>query len=408
MLRLRSTLLLGVALLGGWASAAPRSELLVLLSIDGFRWDYLDRYEAPTLRQLAACGVRAHRLIPCFPSKTFPNHYSIVTGLYPEHHGIVANWFFDPVRQEAFGMSKPSCNQDARWWGGEPAWITAEKQGIRSACYFWPGSETEQQGLRPSRYKRFDGKESSLQRVDGLLRWLATPGTDRPRFCTLYFDLVDTAGHNFGPDAPETALAVKQADEAVAQLIAGLAQLGLEESTNFVVVSDHGMADCGPDRVIFLEDLLDVSQVQVDFTGPTAGIRPTAGTDLSAMVASIRAKAPSGLQVYLRPDVPARLHYNEGERISPIILIADAPWNIESKIGWPKRQLTYSRGTHGWDPATPEMGALFIASGPAFLRGVTLADVENIHIYNLLCATLGIVPAPNDGDDRLVRAVLVR
>jgi len=405
---LRVGVLLWFALWSGWAAAAPRAERLILLSIDGFRWDYLDKYEAPTLRELAIHGVRADRLIASFPTKTFPNHYTIVTGLYPEHHGVVANWFFDPALNETFGMSKPGCNQDARWWGGEPAWITAEKQGLRSACYFWPGSETEQQGLRPSHYKPFDAKESSIQRVDGLLGWLAEAGPNPPRFCTLYFEVVDNAGHTYGPDSPETAQAVKQADEAVAHLLAGLARLGLRDDTNLVIVSDHGMADCGPDRVVFLEDLLDVTSVQVDFTGPTAGLRPKPGVDPGALVARIRAKAPPSLQVYLRADVPARFRYNEGERISPIILIADVHWNIESKLGWPKRQPTYSRGTHGWDPATPDMGALFIANGPAYCQGLRIGAVENIHIYNLLCATLGLTPAPNDGDDRLVRAVLSR
>ena len=387
-------------------AAAPKSALLILVSIDGFRWDYLRKFDAPVLRSLAAAGVHATRLTPSFPSKTFPNHYTIVTGLRPEHHGIVSNWFFDPAFNETFSMGKPASNTEARWWAaGEPVWITAERQGVRTACYFWPGSEAENHGRRPSRFKPFDGKLPTTQRVDELLGWLTGPAAERPRFCTLYFDLVDHAGHTYGPDAPETGAAVKEADDALARLLDGLAKLGLRDSTSLVIVSDHGMATCGPDQVIFLEDMMDVSRVQVESTGPVGGVRPKDG-DAAGLVARIRAKKIPHLQVWLREEVPARFHYDTGDRIPPVVLIADEHWNIESKLGWPNRRLTYLRGSHGWDPALPDMGALFIASGPAFRRGVELPDVENIHIYNLLCAALGLKPAPNDGDDRLVRAAL--
>ena len=381
-------------------------ELLILISIDGFRWDYLQKHDAPTLRQLAAAGVHATRMTPSFPSKTFPNHYTLVTGLYPAHHGIVSNWFFDPAFGETFGMSKPASNREPRWWLGEPVWSTAERQGVRSACFFWPGSETESPSNRPTFFQTFDGKMPSNTRVDGLLAWLDLPPVQRPRLYTLYFDIVDHAGHTFGPEATETALAVKEADLAIARLLAGLAARGLVETTNLVVVADHGMSECGPDRIIFLEDLMDVSQVQVESTGPNGGVRPKPGVDVAAFVAGIRAKAPPQMKVYLREEVPARFHYRGNDRIPPIVLICEDHWSIESKLGWPKRVLTYNRGTHGWDPATPNMGALFIASGPAFRRGVEIPDVENIHVYNLLCAALGITPAPNDGDDRLVRAAL--
>ena len=390
------------------APKPPRSELIILLSIDGFRWDYLQKYDAPVLKQLAASGVHATRMTPAFPTKTFPNHYTLVTGLYPAHHGIVGNWFYDPAFNETFGMSKSESNTAARWWAaGEPVWITAERQGVRSFCFFWPGSEAENHGMRPSRSKPFDWKMPTTQRVDELLGWLAGPATERPRFCTLYFDLVDTAGHKYGPAAPETGAAVKAADEAVARLLAGLAKLGLRDSTSLVVVSDHGMSECDPDRVVFLEDLMDVSQVQVESTGPVGGVRPKDG-DAAGLVARIRAKMIPHVQAFVRAEVPAQFAYNTGDRIPPVVLIAADHWNIESKVGWPNRVLTYSKGSHGWDPATANMGALFIASGPSFRAGIEIPDVENIHVYNLLCAALGIKPAANDGDDRLLRAALKR
>jgi len=378
---------------------------LILISIDGFRWDYLQQHDAPTLKALAAGGVHATRLTPSFPSKTFPNHYTLVTGLYPQNHGIVANWFYDPADNAKFDMSKT----EARWWrGGEPVWITAEKQGVRSACFFWPGSESAHEGLRPTFFKPFDKKLAAAERVDGLLAWLALPPEQRPRFATLYFDIVDTQGHQFGPLAPETAAAVKEADDAIARLLAGLDRLGLRESASLVIVSDHGMSEISPEQTVFLEDLMDLSQVRVEATGPYGGVRPKPGVDVAALVAGIRAKAPPQIKVYRREDVPARLHYNTGDFIPPVLLFADDHWTIEERSRWSLAWSRLTKATHGWDPATPNMGALFIASGPAFQRRVEIPDVENIHLYNLLCAALGLKPAPNDGDQRLVRAALRR
>ncbi len=407
---LAALLLLGVAaaLSSCHSTRSAPAGPLILISIDGFRWDYLQKYDAPTLRRLAAGGVHAQRMTPSFPTKTFPNHYTLVTGLRPEHHGIVSNWFYDPAFGETFGMSKPASNQEARWWAaGEPIWITAEKQGLRSACFFWPGSEADNHGLRPSHYRPFDMKLTCAERVDGLLAWLDLPGAERPRLLTLYFDIVDSAGHTYGPDAPETRAAIKQADDAIGRLLNGLAQRGLRDTANLVIVSDHGMSPCGPDRIIFLEDILDSSQVQVESTGPNGGVRPKDG-DATGLVASIRARHAPHVQVYLREETPERLHYRHNDRIPPVVLMADDHWNIESKVGWPKRAPTYNIGSHGWDPATPNMGALFVAHGPAFRHGVEFADVENIHLYNLLCSVLGIRPAPNDGDDTLVRLALRR
>jgi predicted AlkP superfamily pyrophosphatase or phosphodiesterase len=388
----------------------PRADLLILISIDGFRWDYLRQYEAPVLDGLATGGVHATRLTPSFPSKTFPNHYTLVTGLYPAHHGIVGNWFYDPASGDTFGMSKPASNNEERWWAaGEPVWITAEKQGVRSACFFWPGSETTHDGVRPSFHKAFDKKLRAAERVDGLLAWLALPPAQRPRLATLYFDVVDDMGHRHGPVAPETGAAVREVDEALARLLAGLERLGLRERTDLVIVSDHGMSEQSPDRVIFLEDLMNVSQVQVDSTGPTGGVRPKPGTVTPAeLAAQIRAKAPPQLHVWLRDETPEGFHYRGNPRIPDVVLLCDDHWNIESKVGWPKRVPTYNQGNHGWDPATLNMGALFVAHGPSFRRKTEVPDTENIQVYNLLCAALGIKPAPNDGDDRLVRAALAK
>jgi len=407
--RLLSGLLLFVAALGLVScrhAPAPRpDDPVILISIDGFRWDYPELHDAPVIARLAAEGVRAERMKPSFPSKTFPNHYTLVTGLRPESHGIVANWFFDPALGEMFGMA----NTEEKWWsGGEPVWITAERQGVRAACYFWPGSETPHHGLRASRYEPFAKKRTSRERVDGLLAWLDDPPEKRARFYTLYFDIVDTAGHEHGPAAPETRAAVHEVDAALARLLDGLAARGLRDRTNLVIVSDHGMSECGPDRVIFFEDLMDTSLVQIESNGPNGGVRPKDPARTAEILAGIRAKAPPQLKAYLRGEVPARFHYRTGDRIPPIVLICDDHWNIETKVGWGARQKIYSKGTHGWDPETPNMGATFIAQGPAFRRGATVAAFDNIHVYDLLCTLLGIRPAPNDGDNRLAAEVLRR
>ncbi len=385
------------------AAAGP----LILISIDGFRWDYLQKYNAPVLKQLAADGVYAQRLTPSFPSLTFPNHYTIVTGLYPEHHGVVANSFYDPVLHERFNFKTHETSVDPRVWaGGEPVWITAEKQGVRSACFFWPGSEAENHGTHPSLFKPFEKSLSCAQRVDGLLAWLDLPPGQRPRFCTLYFDIVDSKGHLYGPDAPETAAAVQEVDSAIGRLLAGLTQRKLREQTDLVLVSDHGMEPVSPDRVIFLDDYVDLNTVDIDFAGANAGLRPKSGA-AEELVAKFRGKHPQ-LGAWLRAEVPPALHYRASDRIAPVVLSAAPGWYITSHDFLRMKLLAFERGTHGYDPAAPNMGALFIASGPSFQSGRVIKEVENIHIYNLLCAVLGLKPAPNDGDDRLVRAALAR
>jgi predicted AlkP superfamily pyrophosphatase or phosphodiesterase len=384
---------------------APRP--LILISIDGFRWDYLQKFNPPVLRQLAAEGVRAKRLTPSFPSLTFPNHYTLVTGLHPEHHGIVANTFYDPVLREKFNFKTHETSVDPRWWtGGEPVWITAEKQGVRSACFFWPGSETENHGTHPSFFKPFDKSLTCAERVDGVLAWLDLPPEARPRFCTLYFDLVDTEGHRFGPDSPETAAAVQQVDDAIGLLLASLTQRGLRESTNLVIVSDHGMEPVSPDRVIVLDDYVDLNTVDIDFTGANAGLRPKTGT-AKELVAKFQGKHPQ-LKAWLRNKVPRSLHYRASDRIAPVVLSAEPGWTILSRDFLRMKRLTFDHGAHGYDPASPNMSALFIANGPSFQHRRVIDPVENIHVYNLLCAVLGLKPAPNDGDGRLVRAVLKR
>jgi predicted AlkP superfamily pyrophosphatase or phosphodiesterase len=382
---------------------SPPDRTVILVSLDGFRWDYLQKYQPTNLLRLAATGVQAKRLIPAFPSLTFPNHYTLVTGLYPEHHGIIGNNFYDPNLKTNFTFSSPAANEN-HWWGGEPIWVTAIKQGRRANCMFWPGSQSEIGGVRPTEWKPFNKQTTFTEGVDTVLDWLQQPIERRPSFVTLYFYEPDTAAHHHGATAPEVAAAVALVDHAVGRLTAGLEQLKLTDTVNLVIVSDHGMTDLSTNRVIALGDLVDLNNVQIDFSGATAGLRPLDG-NVDALYTVLKKRAKH-FRIYRREEMPKRLHFRANDRIPPLVLIADEGWFITPRTAEDQAKRTLLKATHGFDPELPSMGGIFIASGPAFRRGQTIAPVENIHVYNLLCATLGLQPAPNDGDDRLAKKVL--
>lgn len=382
---------------------APSNRIVILVSLDGFRWDYLQRYQPTNLLRLAATGVQAKRLIPAFPSLTFPNHYTLVTGLFPEQHGIVGNNFYDPVLRTNFTFSSAAANEN-HWWGGEPIWVTAIKQGRRANCMFWPGSQSEIGGVRPTEWKPFNKSTTFTEGVDTVLGWLQKPVEERPSFVTLYFYEPDTTAHHHGATGPEVAAAAALVDNAIARLTAGLEQLKLTEHVNLVIVSDHGMTDLSPDRVIALGDLVDMTKVRTDFSGATAGLRPLDG-DVDSLYAALKKKAKH-FRIYRREKTPKRFHFRANDRIPPLVLLADEGWFISPRTAEDQAKRTLLKATHGFDPGLPSMGGIFIANGPAFQRGKTIAPVENIHVYNLLCATLGLNPAPNDGDARLVKKVL--
>jgi predicted AlkP superfamily pyrophosphatase or phosphodiesterase len=384
---------------------APRDRILILVSLDGFRWDYLQKFKAqtPRLNQLAAEGVHMERLIPVFPSLTFPNHYTIVTGLWPEHHGIVNNRMFDPNFKANFYIFDNPGPTNGIWWGGEPIWVTAIKQGRFADCMFWPGSEAEIDGTRPTEWKTFDAKVPPDAVVDAGLNWLAQTN-NRPNLVTLYFHEVDTESHRHGVESVQVAKAVPEMDEAVGRLIDGLHRLQLDDIANVVIVSDHGMTDLSTNRVIALSDYLDLTSVQIDTWGAVAGLRPMDG-NVDALYNEFAGRE-NHFKVYRRENMPARFHYTDNPRIPPVVLVADEGWYINKHPVDPSKY--FESATHGFDPELKSMGATFIAYGPAFRRGVTLPPTPNVDIYNLLCATLGLKPAPNDGDDSLVREVLAK
>lgn len=411
---MRLTALLSVAaVLAACAAPHPATSVpappaargpVVLVSIDGLRHDALDRagVEAPALRRLAAEGARADHLVPVYPTKTFPNHYSLVTGLHPEAHGLVNNTMRDPGRlvdgrPARFSLSDRAAVADGAWWGGEPIWVTAERQGVRAATVFWPGSEAAIGGVRPSRWLPYDGDMPYAARVDTVLAWLSGPAP--ARLATLYFEGVDTAGHRHGPDAPETAAAIAEVDAAMARLVAGLAARGIEAT--IVVVSDHGMVAVSPDRVVVLDDAIDLDAVDEVMWGEPVGIWPGAA-DADSLVA--RLDALPHLDAMRREAVPERLHYRASDRIPAIVLMADEGWTVTSRAGLARRAPT--GGAHGYDNALPSMHGVFFAAGPAVRAGAEIGAVQAVDVYALLAQLLGVRPAAHAGDATLADRVL--
>lgn len=398
--------------LGGCASqTGPRDTPppLILISMDGFRWDYMQLHpaETPHLRALARTGISAKGLIPVFPSNTFPNHYSIATGLYPSHHGIVNNTMFDPALGEYFRYNSPASPRDPRWWQGEPIWVTAVLQGKMSACYYWPGSEAPIKGTFATYWKPYNYRDVTYEsRLDELVSWLKRPTAERPAVTLFYLEETNSVGHKAGPDSPQLAAAIKLLDDRIGTMVTRFKAEGIE--ANLVFVSDHGMANVDPARTIIIEDYIDEKKIQIDFEGSVAGLRPSDG-DIPALMASI-ARLPATFKAYRAENLPAHLQIDPAAtgRVSPVWILPETGWEALRRSTFARGEKTgFDKGDHGFDPASSDMRGLFIAHGPSFKSdGSVIPAIENVHVYNLLCAAAGLKPAPNDGDDRLVRAVI--
>ncbi|HUF66054.1 MAG TPA: ectonucleotide pyrophosphatase/phosphodiesterase [Gemmatimonadaceae bacterium] len=380
------------------APQQPAEHTVVLISVDGFRRDYLERHAPPTLMALAAEGVVADAMIPSFPTLTFPNHYTIVTGLRPQNHGIVNNTMYDPVFDASFSLRNEGPRED-RWWGGEPIWSTAEKQGVRAAAFFWPGTEVEIAGARPTRWMPYDGRVPYATRVDSVLAWLSLPEAERPRMVTLYFEEPDHTGHEEGPESAAVRGAVLKSDSALARLVNGLRQRGLFDIVNLVVVSDHGMTEVTPERHVYVSDVLDTAAFHVIAGGPVFMGWSRTG-DNAGMVAALR-RLPH-VSAWLKEDVPERLHFNDHRRITPVVAMADDGWVISANRSWHPT----GGGRHGYDNELPAMRTIFIARGPAFRRGARIPEFSNVDVYALLARVLGLRPAPNDGSLAIAGAAL--
>ena len=388
------------------SEAAQKAHYVVLVSLDGFRWDYAKRDGATHLLAIGRKGVWAPEgMLPSYPSLTFPNHFTIVTGLYPEHHGLVANSFYDETKQARYGIADAGAVSDGSWYSGVPLWSLAESQGMRTACLFWPGSEAEIAGHRPSWYARFDSKTEATDpvlqaRMDDLLVLLRQPETSRPHFITIYYNEPDHAGHEFGPDAPQTKAAVLKVDALIGKLKAALDATGLP--IDLVVLSDHGMAKQeGP--WITLDKFADLAGFETAGSllyGHTEEDRARAYNQLK--------KASSEFVAYRRKDVPAGLNYNQNPREGDPVIIATGPYPIrahEPPAGKPDQPP--GAGMHGYDPRkVPEMKAIFFAIGPDIVSGKTVAPFENVNLYPWMAHLLGLTAPRNDGNLNVLAGTL--
>lgn len=371
------------------APTAPAT--VILISIDGFRTDYVTRGVTPNLLAMVREGVRAEAMRPSFPSVTFPNHYTLVTGLRPDRNGIVSNTMEDPAIPGAtFKLSDRNTVTDRRWWDeAEPVWVTAEKHGVRSATMFWPGSEADIHGVRPQDWRVFDGKVSNDARVDTVLGWLDRPAAERPRLITLYFDEVDHSGHEFGPDSQEVNRSAASVDEAIGRLRNGLRARGL--SPDIIVVSDHGMAPISADRVIPLDTIVPEGSYHMVTGGPYAGLNAKPGQEEALAAALLKPQAH--MQCWRKAEIPERLHYGHNPRVAAFVCLAETGWFITEA----PPQKPVKGGAHGYDPAAPEMAASFIAAGPDFRPGIALAPFDNVDVYPLVMKLIGVPAEANDG-----------
>ena len=381
-------------------AAQQAKPYVILISLDGFRYDYPRRYGAPHLLQLGTKGASAPEgMLPSYPSLTFPNHISIVTGLYPEHHGIVGNTFWDPVREQTYVYTQPKSNSDGNWYSGTPLWVLAEQQGMRSACLFWPGSEAEIQGKRPSYYLRFDEKLDDQKRVDQVVEWLKLPPELRPHFITLYYSNVDHAGHNYGPDSDEVRAAVHHVDAMVGDLQAKVAALHL--LVDFVVVADHGMVAV-QGAPVTLADYADLSDFHTE--GSLLYAKPDA--DVQEIYEEFLAHPDPRFKVYRRADVPPGLHFDTNPREGDPVVVPSGPFALRAQPSSSEAD-TKHRGAHGFNPRTmPEMKAIFFAAGPDVRPGVQLRPFENVNIYPFIAEILGLKAPVVDGTLEVLRPAL--
>lgn len=393
-------LALSVLLLFGCSPEKEQPQLL-LISFDGFRADYLTKTETPNFDRLIKNGVTADGLIPIFPTKTFPNHYAIATGLYPENNGLIGNNMYDPEMDARYSMGNREAVENPDWYLGEPIWNTVEKAGKKAGTMFWIGSEAPIQNMRPSHWKSYDGSIPNEARIDTVLKWM-TREQDPVEFGTLYFSFVDSQGHRYGPDSEEVIKAIKQADELVGYL---MEKLESNESINLMIVSDHGMIEVSPSKKVTLDDFIDVNKIEIIAYSPALMFN-VEGEGEQEVFESLK-KNEENFKVYLKEDIPDRYHLKNNSRVPEILMVADEGYTINTKQFFESRGSDYpSGGAHGFDNANPKMDAIFVAYGPAFNEEIKLGRFENIHLYEVMAKILNIEPAPNDGNFDAVSEIL--
>lgn len=362
---------------------------VILVSFDGFRWDYLKREITPNLEKIRENGVSALSLRPTFPSKTFPNHLSIITGMYPAHHGIIANTFGNPFNKTIYRMGDTNAVRNGRWYLGEAFWETAERQGIITASYFWPGSEILIPYRRPTYYEQYEHERPYEKRVEDVIDWLKLPVEKRPHFITVYFHETDTQAHKFGPDSPETNQAIKTLDNIAGLLFQKLDEIKMRDSVNVIFVSDHGMTEVSQERTINIEKIAGSPDCKFFDGGPIMFVEPK--KEKVNEVFSILKKNENHYKVYLRNEVPEYFHFNDHPFISQIVVVADLGWTVLSN----KKSDWEGKGNHGYDNNQLDMHGIFLAVGPNFKKNYHTGTIWNIDIYPLLCKIFEIFPRTN-------------
>jgi len=378
----------------------PAGSYVVMLSLDGFRWDYQNKADTPFLDSIEKHGVKATGLQPVFPSKTFPNHYSIATGLYAENHGIISNSFYVPSLKKYYSISDRQTVEDGRFYFGEPIWVTAESQGVVSASYFWVGSEAQIKGYRPKYWKIYNHTFPYYQRADSVIIWLKKPFKDRPRLVCWYLDATDTYGHKYGPDSNEIKYTISSLDSIIGYFTKKLQTLDIKDSVNFIIVSDHGMTQLDKNKTLFLNDYINKKWTDTIIgSNPFYLVYPNKKCKDSILTSLKNIK---GINAWDKKDIPERYHLKQSERVPEIVIVAQNGWSVYLDT----LHYGYSKGTHGYDNTFADMNGIFYATGPAFKQHYNVGQLYNIDIYNLITTILKIKPAPNDGKFERISEIL--
>ena len=380
---------------------------VIMLSLDGFRHDYISRGYSPNLAEVAATGLTATGLVSAFPSSTFTNHYSIVTGLYPSNHRIIGNTFYDRQRSETYRISDRNTVEDGSWYAGNPLWVAVEDAGGIAASYFWVGTEADIRGIRPTHYRIYDGRIANSRRVEQVLQWLGLPESERPNFITLYFSDVDSAGHSFGPDSKQVNAAIRQVDGDLGQLLDGLKALPF--AVNLIVTSDHGMSQVDPKQIVYLSDWINTREWNQESKIISGGAYVYFYSNNNELISTslTQLRNVPGLRVYPKGKFPAEIHLGDNDRTPDMIATVNAPGYliVARPLGGKPNP---PAGAHGYLPSvTPSMQGIFIAQGPGVKPG-QLTSLANIHIYPFVMSLLGLdITEPIDGDPEVLAPYLI-
>jgi len=394
-----------ILLLGFTLSAFAQQPYVVLISFDGFRWDYPNRGISPNIEKMREKGTSALSLRPTFPSKTFPNHYAIITGMYNDHHGIIANFFENTFTNEIYRLGDSLAVKNSKWYLGEPFWTTAERQGVISASYFWPGSEQKLSYRHPTYFEKYDHFRPHKTSVDGVVDWLRLPYQKRPHFITLYFHDTDDMGHDFGPNSEEINKAIMSLDSVVGYLYQRLDEINMKDSVNVILLSDHGMTEIDTNRVIRIDKILNGFNFKIGGTKPAMTILPSDG-ELEKVFEKLK-QNEFHYKVYKKENLPEHFHYKDNPFIYPLILVADIGWSLVNDTLFQEMKESYGKGNHGYDNNHVDMHGIFIAEGPAFKKNYKTGTLWNVDVYPLLCKIFGIYPRSGiDGKSERIDFIL--